>query len=72
MTVARVSNQVASRHAGVVNFSFCDGHTQSIRDDVDVNVFRHICTPNDGQCVSESVQYSFPYPTNALDESQLR
>ncbi len=72
--VARVSNQIASRHAGVVNVSFCDGHTQSIRDDIDVNVFRHICTPNDAQCVSESApsQYNFPYPTDALDESQLR
>ncbi len=66
-TLARVSNQISSRHGGVINVSFCDGHTQSIRDDMDVNTFRHICTPNDSQCVG------LPnFPTDSLDESQLR
>jgi prepilin-type processing-associated H-X9-DG protein len=70
-TLARVSNQIAARHAGIVNVSFCDGHTQSIRDDIDINVFKHICTPNDAQCVNEGL---LVYPANAgsLDESQLK
>ncbi len=66
--LARVSNQIASRHGGIVNVSFCDGHTQPIRDDINVSVFLHICTPNDSQCVG-----NFPnFPTDSLDESQLK
>ena len=59
-----------TRHGGIVNVSFCDGHTQSIRDDIDIDVFRHICTPNDGQWSARRIQ--LPVPDRALDESQLR
>jgi prepilin-type N-terminal cleavage/methylation domain-containing protein/prepilin-type processing-associated H-X9-DG protein len=70
-TLARVSNQIASRHAGVINVSFCDGHNQTISDDMDVNVFRHICTPNDSQCVSEGL-VTYPSGFESLDESRVR
>ena len=69
--LAKVSNQISSRHGGVINVSFCDGHTQLIRDDIDVNVFRHICTPNDAQCVNAGY-IVYPAGATTLDESQLR
>jgi prepilin-type processing-associated H-X9-DG protein len=42
---ARLSDQIASRHPGVVMASFCDGHQTPLAVDMDVNVFKHLMTP---------------------------
>ena len=36
----------SSRHGGIVIVSFCDGHQQQLRTDIDYQVFRHLMTPN--------------------------
>ena len=39
----------SSKHAGGVNFVFCDGHIRFIADDIDYNVYRQLMTPNGRQ-----------------------
>jgi prepilin-type N-terminal cleavage/methylation domain-containing protein/prepilin-type processing-associated H-X9-DG protein len=42
----KVSDQVSSRHGGGAVVSFCDGHQQFLRDDIDYLTFQHLMTPN--------------------------
>ncbi|MEN6459118.1 MAG: DUF1559 domain-containing protein [Thermoguttaceae bacterium] len=71
--LARVSNQIGSRHGGIVTVSFCDGHVQTIRDDMDVETFKLICTPNDSACANDVTSGTIPsYPSGPLDESKMR
>ncbi len=42
----RVVARPASRHGGVFISSFCDGHQQQMRTDIDYPVFRHLMTPD--------------------------
>ena len=41
----QVGDQVNSRHAGIINAAFCDGHVATIRDDMPLDVFKHLMTP---------------------------
>ncbi len=36
----------SSRHPGIVVATFCDGHTQAIRENIDYDTFRHLMTPD--------------------------
>ncbi len=36
----------SSRHPGVVVATFCDGHTQVLRDNIDYKVYQHLMTPD--------------------------
>ncbi len=38
--------RLSSRHPGVVIATFCDGHTQILRDNIDYGVYRHLMTPD--------------------------
>jgi prepilin-type N-terminal cleavage/methylation domain-containing protein len=40
----------ASRHGGLIITSFCDGHQQQMRTDVDYQLFRHLMTPDGNGC----------------------
>jgi hypothetical protein len=42
---AKMTDQIASRHRGVVIASFCDGHQTALRNQLDPNVFKHLMTP---------------------------
>lgn len=44
-TGAQVSDQINSRHGGLVTTSFCDGHQLMLRTDIDIDVYRHLMTP---------------------------
>ena len=43
---AKMTDQIASRDSGVVMTSFCDGHQQPLANDTNVDVFKHLMTPN--------------------------
>jgi prepilin-type N-terminal cleavage/methylation domain-containing protein len=45
-TDAKVSDQIGSRHPGVIMASFCDGHQMPLAETMDVNVFKHLMTPD--------------------------
>ena len=45
-TGAKVTDQIASRHPGVVVVSFCDGHQMALDNGTNVDVFKHLMTPN--------------------------
>jgi prepilin-type N-terminal cleavage/methylation domain-containing protein/prepilin-type processing-associated H-X9-DG protein len=67
---AKVSDQIASRHGGVIVVSFCDGHQSTILENIDINVFRHLMTPFG----SSYTTYKNKIPTNdgptgVLDEN---
>lgn len=36
----------SARHPGIVVATFCDGHTQAIREGIDYDVFKHLMTPD--------------------------
>ncbi len=36
----------SSRHPGIVVATFCDGHTQAIREGIDYDTFKHLMTPD--------------------------
>lgn len=40
----------SSRHGTGVVASFCDGHQEFLRDDIDYTVYQHICTPDSNKC----------------------
>ncbi len=42
---AKITDQIASRHRGVVIASFCDGRQTALRNQLDPNVFKHLMTP---------------------------
>jgi len=42
---AKITDQIGSRHKGVVIASFCDGHQTALRDQLDPNVFKRLMTP---------------------------
>jgi type II secretory pathway pseudopilin PulG len=44
-TEAKITDQIVSRHHGVVIASFCDGHQTALRNELDPNVFKHLMTP---------------------------
>ncbi len=43
---AKITDQIASHHRGVIVASFCDGHQQSLANDTNVDVFKHLMTPD--------------------------
>jgi type II secretory pathway pseudopilin PulG len=43
---AKVTDQIASRHRGVIIVSFCDGHQMPLADSIHVDVFKHLMTPS--------------------------
>jgi prepilin-type processing-associated H-X9-DG protein len=44
--VPKVANHIASRHGGQIVVSFCDGHQQLLREDIEYPVFQQLMTPN--------------------------
>ena len=67
--LAQVTQVINSRHGGLMMSSFCDGHQQPIREDIDLNVFKHIMTPN-----SSAAVLAFPAPegpVGILNEGKL-
>jgi prepilin-type N-terminal cleavage/methylation domain-containing protein len=40
----------ASRHGNLMITSFCDGHQQQMRTDIDYQLFRHLMTPDGNGC----------------------
>ena len=62
----RLSDKIQSRHPGMVNATFCDGHTQTLRQDIDVEVFKQLMTPWARGCPSTPTP-----PTGVLDEGSL-
>ena len=42
----KLTDQIASHHRGVIVASFCDGHQQSLANDTNVDVFKHLMTPD--------------------------
>lgn len=42
---AVVTQAIMSSHKGHINVSFCDGHQSGLMNQIDVPVFRHLCTP---------------------------
>ncbi len=44
----------ASSHPNGVNVTFCDGHGQFLRDDIDYVVYQQLMTPNGRKCVDPS------------------
>lgn len=46
LEVADPSPRPSSRHGGGVVASFCDGHQQFVREDIDYLVYQHIMTPD--------------------------
>jgi type II secretory pathway pseudopilin PulG len=44
---ARVSDQIGSRHGGIFVSAFCDGHVSTLHEGINLDVFRHLMTPND-------------------------
>ena len=43
---AKITDQIASRHPGVVIVSFCDGHQMPLDNSTNVDVFKHLMTPD--------------------------
>ncbi len=62
---AKTSDQVGSRHGGMIITSFCDGHQYAMREDLDINVFKHLMTPYGAGYTQGDT------PTNVLDEGNL-
>jgi prepilin-type N-terminal cleavage/methylation domain-containing protein len=61
-----VNNKIASRHGGVIVSAFCDGRVIGLKEDIDVNVFKHLMTPYGGKYAGSD------RPTTAvLDEGAL-
>jgi prepilin-type processing-associated H-X9-DG protein len=42
------ARKFGSRHPGVTNFVFLDGHVEAIANDTDIDVLRRYCTIADG------------------------
>ncbi len=68
--LAKVSDQINSRHGGIIIAAYCDGHTASLRGDMDVNVFRHLMTPYGKACCVAALNLP-DAPTDLLDESSI-
>jgi prepilin-type processing-associated H-X9-DG protein len=41
-----ITRKISSRHNGVINVAFCDGHQASINTELDYSVYRQLMTPN--------------------------
>lgn len=70
ITNPQVSDQINSRHGGLITVAYCDGHTTTLRGDMDLNVFRHLMTPYGKACAITSLGLS-DAPTDILDESLI-
>ncbi len=71
---ALLSDKIRSRHPGGVVASFCDGHQQFLRDNTDINVFKHLMTSWGGGCpaggtATLSGGFNPLPPTGILDEA---
>ena len=44
-TFAKVTEKIISRHGGGAVASFCDGHGTFLKDDISVDIFKHLMTP---------------------------
>lgn len=65
----KVSDQINSRHGGIIVASFCDGHQLALREDMDVNTFKHLMTP-----YGTAAATTYPHPdgpAGILDEGKL-
>jgi prepilin-type processing-associated H-X9-DG protein len=51
----------AAPHNGGMNVTFCDGHGDFLRDDIDYKVYQQLMTPNGRKCVDPS---SWTYAIN--------
>ncbi|MEN6459117.1 MAG: DUF1559 domain-containing protein [Thermoguttaceae bacterium] len=69
-TTPQVSDQINSRHGGLITVAYCDGHTTTLRADMDIAVFRHLMTPYGKACAITSLGLS-DAPTGILDESLI-
>ena len=49
-----MADNVQSNHGGGAVVTFCDGHSQFLRDDIDGSVFKALVTPDGGEKVDES------------------
>lgn len=68
----KITDKVLSNHPGGLNVAFCDGHTQFINNDMDVDTYCHLMTPWDKGCSTDMTNPTGLYnPTNILDESKL-
>lgn len=43
---SKVADQISSRHGGIIIVSYCDGHQEQMQAGIDLNVFKHLMTPN--------------------------
>jgi prepilin-type N-terminal cleavage/methylation domain-containing protein len=66
--LVKVADQINSRHGGIIISTFCDGHQASLRDDMDVNVFRHLMAPSDIGARSAGCN---DMPSGTVDESDI-
>ena len=65
-----MSDQIGSRHGGIITAAYCDGHATSLRGDMDVNVFRHLMTPYGKACAVAALGLT-DAPTDLLDEASI-
>lgn len=72
-TDPKVSDKLQSRHPGMIVVAFCDGHTQTIRQDIDINTFKHLMTPWGKGCpAADAGPPLIPAPPSGiLDEGSL-
>lgn len=64
----------ASFHPGVVVVSFCDGHQDTLGQDIDLNVFMHLMTPNSKRArlwgiENGDLDFYKDYPEGILDDA---
>jgi len=52
-TDGTMANNVQSNHGGGAVVTFCDGHAQFLRDDIDDSLFKALVTPDGGEKVDE-------------------
>ena len=59
-----IKSRPSAFHVAHVNAAFCDGHTQSLREDVDYIVYQQLCTPYGAKSDS-------PRPSYVLNASDI-
>jgi hypothetical protein len=69
---AKVSDQISSRHGGIIISAYCDGHVTQLNEQLDINVFRQIMCPSDTQTVATLTTMGLTeVPTTLFDEANL-
>jgi prepilin-type processing-associated H-X9-DG protein len=81
----RASDQINSRHGGLIVSAFCDGHVSPIQENIDIDVFKQLMTPYGASLLNSTGSYPVnysnattnltTYPTDApiktLDDASL-